>query len=90
MRVENQTLKIRKFITEIEEVLSEEGQVSQTPLRKVAVTAVCQNPCAGRYTEDLSILIEVSGEVGNKIGTTAAWHMRESGIQSYGRARSSD
>jgi hypothetical protein len=85
MRVENQTLKIRKFITEIEDVLSEEGQVSQTPLRKVAVTAVCQNPCAGRYTEDLSILIEGSGEVGNKIGTIAAWHMRESGIQSYGK-----
>lgn len=78
-------MKIRKFITEIEDILSDEGRGAPTPLRKVAVTAVCENPCAGRYVEDLAVLIEGSGDVGNKIGAIAAGHMRECGIQSYGK-----
>ena len=78
-------MKIRKIVTAIEDLFSEEGREAAKPLRKVAVTAVCNNPCAGRYTEDLSVLIEGSGAIGTKIGDIAAGLLRENGITSYGK-----
>ena len=78
-------MNIRKIITVIEDILSEEGRKAAKPLRKVAVTAVCVNPCAGRYVEDLSALMNSSGIVGTKIGGIAAEHMRAHGIESYGK-----
>jgi len=79
-------LEIRKIITAIEDVLSDEGKATNVVLRKVAVTAVCTNPCAGKYVEDLRILIDGSAEVGGKIASVAAEHLSTHGIQSYGKA----
>lgn len=78
-------MKIRKIVTAIEDVLSEEGREAAQPLRKLAVTAVCSNPCAGRYVEDLSALIDGSGAVGTKIGSIAADLLKGFGITSYGK-----
>jgi hypothetical protein len=79
-------VKIRKIVTAIEDILGEEGRDAATPLRKVAVTAVCDNPCAGRYVEDLSVLIEASGVVGARIGKIAAdLLLGEHVITSYGK-----
>jgi hypothetical protein len=78
-------VKIRKIVTVIEDIHGDEGRAAEKPLRKVAVTAICDNPCAGRYDDDLSILIDGSGEVGTRIGALAAEHMRTHGIQSYGK-----
>ena len=58
--MEKNDMQIRKIITASEELLSEEGREADPPLRRVAVTAVCFNPCAGRYVEDLSGLIQSS------------------------------
>ncbi len=46
-------LKARRFYTFIEETLSEAGQVSADPLRKVATVAIIENPFARRYVQDL-------------------------------------
>ena len=43
-------IKIRKFVTIVEQVLSEMGQPADKPLRKVAVAAIFNNPYAGRYS----------------------------------------
>lgn len=78
-------LRIRKIVTAVEDVLIEEGRDAQRPLRKVAVTAVCANPCAGRYVEDLSDLIEASGPLGEHIAGIAAGHLSGYNISSYGK-----
>lgn len=78
-------MKIRKIVTEIEDILSDEQKEAAKPLRKVAVTAICENPCAGRYVEDLQVLIDASEIIGAKISTLAAEHMRGHEIQSYGK-----
>ncbi len=78
-------MKIRKIVTAIEDIFADEGRDAKLPLRKIAVTAVCDNPCAGRYVEDLGVLIEASGVIGAKIGAIAAGHMHDQGITSYGK-----
>lgn len=78
-------MEVRKIVTAIEDLLTEEGKPASKPLRKVAVTAVCSNPCAGKYVEDLSGLIEDSGKIGTQIASLAAGYMRDCGIQSYGK-----
>lgn len=78
-------MEIRKIVTSIEELFTEAGRTANPPLRRVAVTAVCTNPCAGRYVEDLGALIEGSGVVGRRIAALAADLMKPYGIQSYGK-----
>ncbi len=58
-------IKIRKFVTVIEEAHSEMGIAADPPLRKVAVAAIFNNPYAGRYSEDLSELIAFNPPLGN-------------------------
>lgn len=79
-------MEISKIITVIEDLFSEEGKAANVPLRKVAVTAVCSNPCAGSYHENLSALVDGSAVIGKKIAPLAAEHLRTRGIQSYGKA----
>lgn len=57
-------ITFRKFITIIDETHSEMGQRADKPLRKVAVAAVFSNPYAGRYSEDLSELVEFNPVLG--------------------------
>lgn len=78
-------MKIRKIVTQIEDLRMEEGRKAAIPLRRVAVTAICHNPCTGRYVHDLSVLIEGSAEVGAEICGIAADLMKPLGIQSYGK-----
>lgn len=79
-------MEIRKIVTASEELYSEAGRAADEPLLRVAVTAVCANPCAGRYVEDLAALIEGSEAVGRRIAGIAAEMMKPRAIQSYGKA----
>jgi len=78
-------MKIRKIVTAIEDLFSEAGREANPPLRRVAVTAVCLNPCAGRYVEDLAELLEGSLHVGRRIAGLAADLMSPYPIESYGK-----
>ena len=78
-------MEIRKIVTATEELFSEAGRPASPPLRRVAVSAVCRNPCAGRYVEDLKVLIEGSEAVGRRIAALAAALMKPYGIESYGK-----
>jgi len=50
------SVKIRKMITVVEEILSDGGRDGRRPLRKVAAVAVVENPFAGRFVEDAALL----------------------------------
>lgn len=80
-------IAIRKVFSQIEEVRSSAGALDDGgPLRRVAVCAVMRNPYAGRgYVEDLSELIEASGEIGTMLGTEAARLLGDP-VESYGKA----
>lgn len=58
------SVKIRKMITVVEEILSDGGRDGRRPLRKVAAVAVVENPFAGRFVEDLTPLIDAGEELG--------------------------
>ena len=58
------SVKIRKMVTVVEEILSDGGRDGRRPLRKVAAVAVIANPFAGRFVEDLTALIDAGEELG--------------------------
>lgn len=78
-------MEIRKIVSLTEELYRQAGRAADLPLRRVAVTAVCDNPCAGRYVEDLAVLIEGSVEIGRRISGIAAELMKPHRIVSYGK-----
>ena len=56
--------KIRKIIVQTDEVRVEMGRDVQPPVRKALAMAVIENPCAGRYVENLDELIAIGEELG--------------------------
>jgi len=56
--------RIRKICTFLEETLADGTVRLSTPTRKAAAAAVFANPFAGKYQEDLSLLIQWSEEIG--------------------------
>ena len=54
-------MKIRKLVTVTEEILEDGGRRAAKPVKKVAAVAVIENPFAGRYQEDLGVLV-MTGE----------------------------
>lgn len=77
-------ITIRKFVTIIEEIHSEMGQPADKSLRKVAVAAIFNNPYAGRYSEDLSELIEFNPPLGRMLAEQLTKAMGEP-ISSLGK-----
>ena len=79
-------LSIRKFETFIEHFPVDPGAADQTPLRKIAVAAIIENPYAGRYVENLVPLIEASGPLGRELSELAVNALAPYRAQSYGKA----
>lgn len=79
---------IRKWYSFVEETLANEtGQLADgEPVFKYAVAAVIANPYAGRYSEDLSQLIEPSPLLGQEFGRRIQALAGSRQIQSYGKA----
>jgi hypothetical protein len=78
------TISIRKWATFREEILSDGGRELERPLRRVAVAAVCSNPYAGRYSEDLSELIDLGEVLGDELMRRCQEALREP-VESYGK-----
>jgi hypothetical protein len=55
--------RIRKWLSVVEEIDHDGGPDSDVALRKAAVAVVITNPYAGRYSTDLTELLEPSGEL---------------------------
>jgi len=60
-------IQIRKWATFREDILFDGGRELERPLRRVAVAAVVVNPYAGRWSEDLSELIDLGEVLGDEL-----------------------
>jgi hypothetical protein len=80
--------EIRKFYSVMEETHAEGQKVLDRPTRKAAAAAVFKNPYAGKYQEDLSLLIEWGEKLGEIITrkAVAALGVKPEDVQSYGKA----
>jgi len=80
--------KIRKIIVQTDEVRVEMGRDVQPPVRKALAMAVIENPCAGRYVENLDELIAIGEELGGLLGARCvqALGIEPGEAQSYGKA----
>ena len=48
------SVEVRKFVTQVEEILHEGGPAPAAPLLRGSIAAVVTNPYAGRYVEDIT------------------------------------
>jgi hypothetical protein len=80
--------RIRKIVTFFEETRSEMGKPVNPPTRRAAAAAVIENPCAGKYVEDLSELMEMGEELGSLLTerAVAALGIPGPSAESYGKA----
>jgi hypothetical protein len=80
--------KIRKLVTFVEETRVEMDRAVEPPTRRAAVVAVIDNPFAGRYVEDLSLLFDIGEELGALLAqrAIAALGIEGSSAESYGKA----
>jgi hypothetical protein len=80
--------RIRKLATFVEETREEMGRPVDPPVRKAAAVAVIENPCAGKYVEDLSDLIAIGEELGELLTQRAVEALGIPGpsVESYGKA----
>jgi hypothetical protein len=80
--------QIRKIIVQVDEVLQEGGQAVNPPTRRALAMAVIANPYAGKFSENLDLLIDIGEELGGLLGERC---VKALGIQpeeahSYGKA----
>ncbi len=80
--------RIRKLATFLEETRSEMGRAIEPPTRRAAAVAVIENPCAGKYVEDLSELMDIGEELGELLTqrAVAALGIAPTTAESYGKA----
>jgi len=80
--------RIRKLATFLEETHNEMGRSVNPPSRRAAAVAVIENPCAGKYVEDLSELIAIGEELGELLTqrAVAALGISAPTAESYGKA----
>jgi hypothetical protein len=80
--------KIRKLIVQVDEVRIEMGQAINPPTRRALAIAVIENPCAGKYVENLDALIAIGEELGGYLGDRCveALGILASEAESYGKS----
>jgi hypothetical protein len=83
----NDKPQVRKIYTVIEETHADGTVRLETPTRKAAAAAVFANPFAGKYQEDLSLLIQWSEELGELLTKKAvdALRIEPDKVHSYGK-----
>jgi len=79
---------IRKIATFVEETQTEMGRKVDPSTRRAAAVAVIENPCAGKFVEDLSDLMTVGEELGEllTLRAVAALGIAPNTAESYGKA----
>lgn len=77
--------KIRKIVTNIEEIRFEGFRKLEHPLHKCSVAAVIENPFAGAYAEDLSELSEYGEYLGDYLTKLAVQALGGVPVHSYGK-----
>jgi hypothetical protein len=82
------SVNIRKLIVQVEQTRTEMGRPVDPPTRKALAIAVIENPCAGRYVENLDALVVIGEELGGLLGAECvkALGIAPDAAQSYGKA----
>ncbi|MFA3916976.1 amino acid synthesis family protein [Ruegeria hyattellae] len=80
--------KIRKIAVNVEETHSEAGKTISPPTRKAVAVAVIENPFAGQYVEDLTVLMDTGAELGALLGRKCveALGISPEQAESYGKS----
>jgi hypothetical protein len=78
-------LSVRRTVVITSEQQGRGLDSSNSPLRKVAVVRVIENPCAGKDFRDLSPLIDASVALGRDMAKLAMTAFGEEQVQSYGK-----
>jgi hypothetical protein len=78
-------IRIRRSFVIVEDRREEAGRIADSPLRRLAAVAVVENPCAGRYVEDLAPMIEGSIRLGEQMAALALAGFGQHEVQSYGK-----
>jgi len=80
--------QIRKLVVQVDETRREMNRPVEPPTRRALAMAVIENPCAGRYVENLDELIAIGEELGGLLGTKCvqALGIEPGRAQSYGKA----
>lgn len=79
-------MKIKRILTFFDEIREASGRAAEPVLRKSAAVAIVQNPFAGKYVEDLSLLTKESEAVGREICAIAVSLLAPHKPVSYGKA----
>ncbi|MCS7137403.1 MAG: amino acid synthesis family protein [Candidatus Caldarchaeum sp.] len=81
-------ITIRKVVVFTEETHVENGRRLDKPVRKSAAAAVIKNPYAGRYVDELTLLIEAGDFLGGFLGRRAreALGIAPAEVENYGKA----
>ena len=77
--------QVRKWFGCVEEVNHDGGPPLNTPLRKAVVAAVIANPYAGRFSDDLSELIDPSPELALELTARGHTLLGDAPVQSFGK-----
>ncbi len=79
---------IRGWLSFQEEILTNEtGRPADGPvLRKIALACVLRNPYAGRYSQDLALLVAQSPLLGAEFGRRLRTLIGDTPVQSYGKS----
>mgnify|MGYP000322835607 FL=1 len=79
---------IRKIYIVMEETRIENGVVLPKPVRKAAAAAVIKNPYAGRYVDELNLLIDAGDYLGGFLAKRAreALNIAPEEVENYGKA----
>ncbi|MBM3491477.1 MAG: amino acid synthesis family protein [Alphaproteobacteria bacterium] len=78
-------LTVRKLLHVAETTFSEAGQGPARPVRRVAGIAVIDNPCAGRFVQDLAELFDFGRTLGDRLMPELARLLGAPAV-SYGKA----
>jgi Amino acid synthesis len=81
-------VNIRKIVVMVDETHCEMGQRVTPPTRRAVACAVIENPCAGRFVQDLAVLTEIGVELGDILTKRclAALNLPPELAESFGKA----
>lgn len=78
-------MQIRKTLTLCETTTADATGRPCPPVTRAAAIAVLENPCAGRDVDDLSVLIEAAGALGERLAAAALALLPKPAV-AYGKA----
>jgi hypothetical protein len=77
--------RVRKWLGLVEQVEHDGGPPPAEPLFKAIAAAVVHNPCSEGFTEDLSLLVDPSAQLGRQLIERAIALIDARPVESYGK-----